>query len=176
MAIRADSYGTVAEVLAYTQHLLESEADFGPSTVPTKAQIEKFIDRTSGILNTVIAGEGFTPSAVTANSTAKLALDDYVTTKAARMVELTQPGTGYSAEEGSRLAGFDSMLEDAQEYIKMLVKGWKELGISVTQASSTGLFYTAYDKHSERADPTDTGMEQPKIRRGQFDINSDSTA
>ena len=169
MAIRADSYGSSDEVIAYTRHLLSGEADFGPGTVPTKTEVESFIDRASGILNTVIAGEGFTPSAVAANSTAKLPLDDWVTHRAARMVELTQPGAGWDVGEGSRLEGFDSMLEDATEYISALIKGWKELGISVTQASHVGLTFTALKPHDDRADPDDTSLEQPLIRRHKFD-------
>lgn len=169
MAIRSDSFSSTDEVIAYTRHLLEGEADFGPGTVPTKTAVEKFIDRASGILNTIIAGEGFTPATVAANSTAKLPLDDWVTHRAARMVELTQPGAGWDASEGSRLAGFDSMLEEATEYINGLIKGWKELGITVSQPAHTGLTFTALKPHDDRADPDDTSLEQPLIRRHRFD-------
>lgn len=174
MAIRSDSFGSVAEVTAYTRHLLDGESGYSVTTRPTLTEVEKFIDRASALVNACISAAGFTPATVYANSTAKLALDDWVVTKAARMVELTQRGTGYSEAEGSRLAGFDGMMKDACAYVQGLTAGWKELGITVNQPSSEGLTFTALDKHSQRSDPDDTSREQPRIRRRQFDYDSRS--
>ena len=104
MAIRADSFSSTSEVTAYTRHLLDGQSSFNSTTRPTVTEMEKFIDRASGILNVAISNEGFTPSDVYGNSTAKLACDDWVTQKAVMYTELTQRGTGYSVEEGSRTA------------------------------------------------------------------------
>lgn len=169
MAIRADSYGSVAEVTAYTRHLLDGEAAFTATTRPRLTEVEGFIDRASGVINACILGAGFTPANIAANSTAKLAIDDWVVTRASRMVELTQRGTGYSEEEGSRLAGFDSMHKEACDYVGSLVPAWKELGITVSKATSEGLDFTAYAPHEDRADPDDSSLEQPRFRRRKWD-------
>lgn len=169
MAIRADSYGSVADVTAYTRHLLDGEAAFGTTTRPRLTEVEGFIDRASGLINACILGAGFTPATVSANSTAKLPLDDWVVTKAARMVELTKISGGYDASEGSRLAGFDTMMKEACEYVNTLVPGWKELGLTVSKATSEGLDFTAYEPHADRSDPDNTGLEQPLFRRHKWD-------
>src|SRR5512145_2945202 len=106
MAIRADSYSSTSEVKAFTRHLLDGQSAFNSTTRPTGTELEKFIDRASGVLNLALGGGGFAPSSVIANSTAKLACDDWVTSRAAEYVELTQRGTGYSDAEGSRTAAF----------------------------------------------------------------------
>jgi len=175
MAIRGDSYGSVDGVAAFTKHLLDGEEDYSPGTVPTKIEVESFIDRASGILNNVIIGKGVLPANVKANSTAKLALDDWVINYATRQVELTKAGGGWEDNEGSRLDGFS--VKDADEYIEMLMKGWKELGIVVTEAASVGLHFTGLDPHKDRADPGNTSIEQPLFRRHKFDnlVNADNT-
>lgn len=176
MAIRGDSYGTVNEVEAYTRHLMDGHEGFDSATRPTDVEVEGFIDRASGILNNVIIGKGVTPANVRANSTAKLALDDWVVRYAVRQVELTKAGGGWEEGEGSRLAGFS--MKDADEYVEMLMKGWKELGITVTEAASTGLYYTGLKPHKDRSDPGSTSVEQPLFRRRDFDnlVSADSTA
>ena len=170
MAIRSDSYGSVADVTAYTRHLLDGQSAFNSTTRPTVTEVEGFIDRASGVLNNCILGAGFSPSDISSNSTAVLALDEWVVTRAARMVELTQRGTGYDGSEGSRLAGFDSMIDEACEYVSKMTAGWKEQGITVSKPTSEGLEFTGLDEHDQRADPDDSTREQPKFRRGKFDI------
>jgi len=174
MAIRSDSYGSTDEVRAYTRHLLDGAVDFSASTRPTLTEVEKFIDRASGILNSCILGAGFAPANIAANSTAKLPCDDWVVTRAARMTELTQRGTGYDGSEGSRLAGFDTMTKDACNFVDAMSEGWKQLGITVSKATSEGLAFTALDEHSQRSDPDDTTREQPAFRRRQFTPWADS--
>jgi hypothetical protein len=169
MAIRGDSYSSVDEVVAYTKHLLSGSPTFDSSTRPTKVEVEKFIDRASGILNGVILGAGFAPATITANSTAKLALDDWTTNRAAMYAELTGRGAGWSESELTRTGTFKSLADDAAEYIEMLAPGWKMAGLTVADPSHQGLTFTALDKHSERDDPDSTSLEQPKIRRGMFD-------
>lgn len=168
MTIRGDSYSSAAEVTAYTRHLLDGQSAFNSTTRPTVTELEKFIDRASGILNVAIASEGFNPSSVYTNSTAKLACDDWVTMRATKYVELTQRGTGYSDAEGSRIAAFD-MNKDAKEFICDMALGFRRLGIDENYRAGDGLQFTGLDAQSERADPDDTELEQPKFTRSQWD-------
>jgi len=169
MAIRGDSYGSIAEVLSYTRHLLDGGATFDTNSRPSKAEVEKFLDRASGILNGNVAAVGFAPATIRANSTAKLALDDWVVNRAAAYVEMTQRGVGYSGDEGSRTLGFASMSKDAMDFCWSLALGWERLGISRAHKISEGLAFTALDAQSERSDPDDSTRAQPKFVRGLFD-------
>lgn len=170
MVIRADSFSSTAEVTAYTRHLLDGQSVFNSTTRPTVTEIEKFIDRASGVLNVAISGSGFTPSSIYGNSTAKLACDDWVTQNAVKYTELTQRGTGYSGEEGSRTKAF-SMGEDANDFIDMNSLGFIQLGITKADKASAGLAFTGQKAQSGRVDPDDTSLEQPFANRNQWDNN-----
>lgn len=168
MAIRSDSFSTVAEVTAFTRHLLDGQSAFNSTTRPTVTELEKFIDRVSGRLNIALSSAGFTPSAIYANSTAKLACDDWVTNYAARYVELTQRGTGYSENEGGRLPAFE-LLGTADEFVVENKPGFVLLGITQNYQASDGLQYTGLTAQDDRSDPDDTGLEQPIFTRRQFE-------
>ena len=170
MAIRSDSYSSTAEVKAYVRHLLDGQTAFNSTTRPRLTEVEKFIDRASGVLNVAISQYGFSPQAVYANSTAKLLCDDFVTNKSVRYVELTQRGTGYSEAEGSRTAAF--LTKDAQEFISMNSLGFVNLGITQGVKKSSGLQFTGLTEQSQRTDKDDSTKEQPFARRHQFnDVN-----
>lgn len=167
MAIRADSFSTLNEVTAFTRHLLDGQSAFNSTSRPTLTEVEKFIDRASGLVNVALAKAGFTPSSIYANSTAKLACDDWVTNYAARYVELTQRGTGYSENEGGRLPAFE--IGTADEFVQDNMSGFIQLGISQTRKMSDGLTFTGLTVQADRADPDDTALEQPKFKRGMFE-------
>lgn len=166
MAIRDDSYGSVAEVQAYTAHLLDGESAFNSTTRPTSTQVEKFIDRASSYVNLALETHGFT-SPLT-NSTAVLMMDDWVVNKATEFVELTQRGAGYSGEEGSRTGAFANLAGEASRFVKENELGLKRIGATVGHRKSEGLAFTGLDDQDERDDPDNADLEQPMFRRGQF--------
>ena len=168
MAIRSDSFSSVDEVRGYTRHLLDGHATFDATSRPTLTEVEKFIDRASALLNIALANNGFTPSTVYNNAVAKLACDDWVTMKAVKYTELTQRGTGWNADEGSRTAAF-SLPENADEFVKSMFTGLIYIGITPAYAMSDGLAYTGLDAQDERDDPDDTTREQPLFSRRNFD-------
>jgi len=169
MAIRSDSFSSVTEVTAFTRHLLDGHGAFDTITRPTLAELEKFIDRASAVLNIALSAAGFTPATVYANAVAKLACDDWVTVRATKFVELTQRGTGWSADEGSRTAAF-TMQEDANAFVESMTLGFINLGIGQGSGKlSDGLAFTGIDAQELRADPTDSSLAQPHFTRGQWD-------
>lgn len=167
MTTRADSYSSTGQVAAFTMHLLDGQTSYNSTTRPTVTQVEKFIDRCSGVLNTVMRGRGL--AVPITNSTAKLACDDWVTVRATEYVELTQRGTGYSDAEGSRTAGFRSLWKSAGDFVDEVFQGFQYLGVTVTNTMSDGLQFTGLTAQADRADPTDTSLEQPMFRRHLFD-------
>lgn len=176
MAIRSDSYGSTAEVKAFTRHLLDGQTAFNSTTRPTGTDLEKFIDRASGVLNLALSNAGFIPVNVIVNSTAKLACDDWVVARASEYAELTQRGVGYSDGEGSRTAALRNLTKSANEFVDMNSQGFVREGISQTYKSSDGLAFTGLTAQNTRTDRTDTSLEQPYAERHQFDNTSaDST-
>ena len=169
MAIRGDSFSSVNEVLAFTRHLIDGYTTYNSTTRPTLTEVEKFIDRASGVMNAALATEGFSSSAIRANSTAKLPCDDWVAQEAVKQVELTQRGMGYGGQEGSRLAGFNMNKKDAIDFVCENKLGFVRLGIAQTYKSSDGLAFTGLDVQADRSDPDDNTLEQPKFSRGKWD-------
>jgi hypothetical protein len=170
MTLRTDSYGSVAEVMAYTRHLLDGASAFDTNTRPTLAEVEKFIDRASGTLNVALRTFGF--STPVTNTTAVLLLSDWTVMKAAEYVEVTQRGVGFSGEEGSRRL---VKIPDANEFVQKNSLGLKRLGLTVSQQASDGLQFTGLDARHDRSDPSDASLEQPKFRRSLFNAAVDDT-
>jgi hypothetical protein len=167
MTIRSDSYGSTTEVKAFTRHLLDGQSAFNSTTRPTATELERFIDRVSGILNTVLAGEGLTVPVT--NSTAKLVCADFVTTEAAGYVELTQRGAGASQDENSRAGSLLGIHKRVRGFVNDFAFGFKRLGVGISHELSEALEFTGLDVYSDRADPDDSSLAQPHFRRGQFD-------
>jgi len=164
MALRGDSYGTVVEVLAYSRELLDGQSTFNSTTRPTLTEMEKFIDRASGILNTSFNVQGLTTHIT--NSTAKLMCDAWVVEKATAYTEATKAGSGF---DGSRTVSFSSMQEDALKFAEANALGFKRLGVVAAYPLSDGLINPAETVQADRTDPDDTSLEQPKFTRGKFD-------
>lgn len=174
MALRSDSYGTVAEVLPFVRQFLDGETTFNSTTRPTLTEVEAFMDRTSGVLNLALKGQGLgTPITSTANSTGKLACADWVVARAARYVEITHPGQVWSGEPDSRPV-LGNLQRQAKEFAVDVALALKYDGATVSKPKHLGLAFTGLDKRSERSDPEDTTREQPKFRRGLFDSEKTS--
>jgi hypothetical protein len=175
MAIRADSYSSTSEVKAFTRHLLDGQSTYNSTTRPTLTELEKFIDRASGVLNLAIANSGFAPSAVRANSTAKLSADDWTTARASEYAELSRRGVGYSEAEGSRTASFANLSKSAEQWVAANALGFVRLGVTQAYKMSDGLAFTGLSSTDNRADPDDSSLVQPFAKRGQFDNITDES-
>jgi len=168
MAIRDDSYGSVDEVVALTRRLLEGESTFNTRTVPTGTEVEKFIDRASATMNVALERAGF--STPVTNTTAKLLIDDWVVARSAEYVEMTRGGIGFTTAQGTRIVAIKELHKKAKEFVNENSLGFKRLGVGVDHKTSEGLAFTALDAQADRADPDDSDLEQPKFKRGLFDV------
>ena len=169
MAIRSDSYSSTSEIKAFTRHLLDGQSTFNSTTRPTLTDLEKFIDRASGVLNLALSQHGFRPTDIITNSTAKLACDDWVSARAAEYAELTRRGAGYSDAEGSRTDAFSNLAKRATDFIKANSLGFVRLGVTQTYKMGDGIAFTALDAQKNRTDPDNTALEQPFASRRQWD-------
>lgn len=167
MAINANSYGTVSEVAALTRLYLAGETEFSSSTRPTLTDVETWIDRCSGLLNLALANCGF--STPVSQADAKFACDMWVVEKVAALVELSQPTAAFGEEPNPRAAYFQTLGQNATQWVQENELGFKTLGVSVSDASSAALVSTGETVQSSRPDATNTGIEQPFFTRRQFD-------
>lgn len=177
MAIRADSYGSVAEVVALTRHVLDGQSSFNSTTRPTLTDVETIIDRASAAINVCLAGKGFTSPITTAvNGTAHLMLSDFVVVKAAEYVELTaQSLSGFGVANDERPNVFGQMSGEACEYVDKVTSGLNEIGISLRWTPGVSVKFTGEDAADQRDDPKDPDLRQPRFSRGMFGDLDDKT-
>ena len=168
MAIRADSYSSTVDAWAWSRFHFEGQTAFNSTTRPTLTEVTGFIDEASGILNLALTQGGFNTASVIANSTAKLACDNWVRTWTVSFVDLAHP-VGYNGEGKSRIELLQDIHGSAKDFVTMYGKGFKQLGITQSGASSEALKFTGETLQADRTDPDDTTLEQPKFTRGQFD-------
>lgn len=164
MTIRNDTYGDVASVQALTRHLLDGAATFSLATRPTLVEVEAMLDRWSAMLNVGLMAAGVTTPLT--HEVAKLAAAQWVIRQTAAEVELTQRGTGYSDEEGSRLGGLQ--MEDVTGIAAQIAQALRQEASPSTVPASSGLSYTGLLPVAQRA-AYDSGYERPVFRRGLFD-------
>jgi len=109
MAIGASSYGSVAEVAALCT-MYTSSGTFSASTRPTLTQVETFVDRVSGILNVILAREGFATPVSQAD--AKLVMDDFAVEHAAYLCHAANRAGPYvpgNEQLRGRTAGLEAL-------------------------------------------------------------------
>lgn len=159
-------YGSVDEVAALCRWMLTGYATFGADTTPTSAQVETFLQRASALLDLALAQHGF--SVPVTQATAKSACDEWVVERAVAMAELSYPTSGDMLNEHA-LWLRDNMQRHATEFVKANANGFKNLGVPTSDDVSQGLVFTGETAQANRSDPDNTGLAQPKFKRGQFD-------
>ena len=141
MGIGANSYGSVAEVEALVPYYATATGNtFSTSTRPTLAQVEKFIDRVSGILNIILTNEGF--SIPVSQATAKLALDDFVVTWTVAYTHSANRAGPFSPEkrEVRGELSFRAIMDEAKSFVKEFSRGLEWLGVTRTHRRGEGLY------------------------------------
>ena len=140
MAIGANSYGSAAGVAALAPlYATGTGQTFTTQTRPTLVQVEAFVDQVSGMVNSILAREGF--EVPVAQADAKLSLDGFVNLEVAAYVEYAN-GAGPFVSDGTQLrASTPAMrvLRDAQEFIEANAVGLEALGVTRTRLLTQGL-------------------------------------
>jgi len=138
MAIGASSYGSVAEVAALCT-MYTSSGTFSASTRPTLTQVETFVDRVSGILNVILAREGFATPVSQAD--AKLAMDDFAVEHAAYLCHAANRAGPYvpGNEQLRGRTAFEVIRQAAADFIEEMAAGLEALGATRTRVGTYGL-------------------------------------
>jgi len=152
MGIGANSYGSVAEVEALTKRYTSS-GTYGSGTNPTSTQVEKFIDRVSGIVNVILAEEGFTIPVSQAD--AKLALDDFVVSQVALLCHAAN-GNGIYGPGSQQLRNTTPMrliIKEAEAFIGDHATGFANLGAARSRSLAYGLECRTEDDAGKTIEP-----------------------
>lgn len=165
MSVGANSYGSVPEVVALCRVYLHGADTFGADTLPTRIEVEAFINRASGVLNLALASSGFTIPVVQAD--AKFACDNWVVSMAKKYVEWSQPYAGL--DDNPNAAAMPDLTKSAADFVKANQAGFAALGMGQPSSDSNAVSFTGETAQRDRSDPDDSSLEQPKFRRGQFD-------
>ena len=97
-----------------------------------------------------------------------LACDDWVVNWTVYELRRAYPHLGITAQESVQAS---SIYQAANEFVSLMKQAFKNLGETVSDATSSGLVFTGLYEHDERSDPDNDSYEQPKFRRGQFDYD-----
>lgn len=140
MAIGANSYSSVAEVAAFTPlYATAAGQTFDANTRPTLTQVEKFIDQVSGMVNSILAKEGFDVPVIQAD--AALAIDGFVAIEVAGWVEYAN-GAGPFIQSAQNLRASTPariILKDCEEFIDAQAIGFEALGALRNRRLTQGL-------------------------------------
>jgi len=154
MTVGANSYGTVLDVAALTNAYLNASNTFDTSTVPTLTQVEGWIDQVSGIMNTALAGQGFTIPVTQA--TAVLAIKSFVVESVADLAHAANMAGRYFTQSAldRGVTPMSAIRKQILEWVESFASGLESLGAA--RAGETGggeVLYRSYDNAGDEITP-----------------------
>lgn len=153
MAIGANSYGSVAEVASLVRRFTNN-GSFDTSTIPTLAQVEKYIDQVSSLLNMALAGEGFTIPITQAD--AKTACDSMVMEIASELVKVANSTGRYFTDKAleNGVSPMRAVRSEIYSWVVSQISGFAALGVSRGgSGSSSGILTRDSDEDGEAVEP-----------------------
>jgi hypothetical protein len=126
MAIGANSYGTVVGVASLVVRY-SSGGTFTTLTTPTLAQVERYIDQVSSLLNAILSREGFTIPITQSDSI--LAMGFFVEEEVASIVEgIHGSGRFGPTTKSPGASRFSLLSQDVQAFVETNAAGFENLG------------------------------------------------
>ncbi len=136
MPLGPNSYGSVAEVEALTPRWTAG-GTYTAASRPMLAQVEKFIDRVSGILNVLLAEQGFTIPVSQVD--AKLALDQFVVAQTSDLCGYVNSAGRFFQDKNLGTSPWSAIFKEAEDFISEHADGLGLLGATRVRAGVTGL-------------------------------------
>lgn len=152
MAIGANSYGTVAEVAALTSRYT-AMGSYTIETRPTLAQVEKFIDQMSAILNVALAKAGFSIPITQAD--AKAACGQIVVETSVDLCHAAN-STGRFFTDRALERGISPskvLRQDINDWVEDNAAGLEILGAHRTYSVLSGIAYRSTDNNDNPTSP-----------------------
>ncbi len=152
MAIDANSYGSTDGVAALTPRYANASGVFDATTRPILTTVEGLIDQLSGILNTMLAEQGFTIPI--SQTTCKLALDMFVNEEAAAVVEgINGSGRFGPTVKVPNKGRFMLIMDDVQGFIAANAAGFERLGATRAFKFTDGIAFRDSDEAGDETFP-----------------------
>ena len=134
MAIGANSYGSVSACEGLVKKYTAS-GSFTTATHPTLLQVEGYIDRISGIVNVLLAEQGYDIPVVDADG--KLALDEFVNQTAAALCEAANSSGRFFSEKAAEVGVFPMIMQEAEAFVTQHAQGFEDLGAARSRHLAT---------------------------------------
>jgi len=134
----AKSYGGLQDVAAIVPEYTAS-GSFTTSTRPTQAQVETFLDQVSGVLNVILAREGF--GVPVSQVDGRRALEHFAVVQAAQLCHAANGAGPYApgSDEMRARTPFQAVFGEAEDFIAGNAAGFETLGATRNQALTFGL-------------------------------------
>lgn len=144
MALNANSYSSIADVAALTPRYAVG-GTFTDTTRPQLAQVERWINQVSGLVNAMLAAQGFSIPVTQAD--AVLSLSFFVSEEVAAMCEgVNGSGRfGPSTKSGGAKGRFALLVEDVQAFIETNATGFEHMGAARTYTPTSGVGFKEFD-------------------------------
>jgi len=128
----------VEEVAALTPSYTD-DGEYDLTTRPTLAQVEKFLDRVSAVLNVALAQAGFSVPVTQAD--AALAIDEFAVEHATYLCQAANRAGPYfpDSRQLSMGSAYDLLREAALRFVAEMAAGLEALGVPRTRHLSHGL-------------------------------------
>lgn len=145
-AAASTSYGSLSGVAALVPRYASRGGTWDDTTRPTRAQVVSLIDQVSGILNTILASNGF--SIPVTQTQAVNTLNLFVNQEVAAIVEgINGSGRfGPTTKSGGKQGRFALVFEDAQMFIEANAVGFERLGAARSYEFASGIGYRETDE------------------------------
>jgi hypothetical protein len=139
MAISANSYGTVAGVVARARRYADKAGEFTLATAPTLAQVEGWIDQVSALVNSILAQNRF--SIPVTQSDVALILAGFVEDEVSAMVEgANGSGRFGPGNQNERRSRYEIVTSEVGKFVSDNAAGFEAMGVPrnslVTKAGS----------------------------------------
>ena len=153
MSVGANSYGSAAGVATLAPRIANTSGVFDGTTRPTLTQVETEIDMVSGLVNSMLATNGFSIPVTQAD--VKLALAFFVNTETAAICDgINGSGRfGPSTKSEGGKGRFALVVEDVKEFIETNAIGWERMGAERPYTATAGLGYLDTDQAGNDVTP-----------------------
>lgn len=153
MSLDAHSYGSPGGVAGLTPRLANALGEFDVTTNPTLNMVETFLDEVSGMLNVLLAEQGFATPVTQADC--RMVLDLFANQEAAAICEGVRGSGrfGPNVGKGTPKGRFAIIGDDAAKFIEAYAAGFERLGAARIQGRLDGLAYRATDRAGNAVPP-----------------------
>lgn len=154
MTVGANSYGVATDIAALTNAYLNASGAYDTSTVPTLTQVEGWIDQVSGIMNTALAGQGFTVPVSQAD--AVLAIKSFVIEAVTDLAHAANSAGRYFTQSALErgVSPMSSIRKQILDWVESFAGGLESLGAERTGDTAGGeILYRSTDEAGDEVNP-----------------------